>query len=73
MREIFIGAAGDFAQALEDWIIDNECNPTTQEEWNRCLKDITAKGTLSSLGAVADKDMSKLKNELTKEFDIKDL
>ena len=73
MREIFIGTAGEFARALEDWMIDNKCNPKTQEEWNRCLKDISSRGAVTSLGAIGDKDMTKLKTELNKDFNIKDI
>ena len=73
MREIFVGTADSFAQALEDWMIDNKCNPKTQEEWNRCLKDIAAKGNISSLGAVEDKDVNKLKNELNNNFNVENL
>lgn len=72
MRELFVGTAGSFAQALEDWMIDNKCNPKTQEEWDRCLKDIAAKGSISSVGIVEDTDVNKLKNELNKNFNVKD-
>ena len=73
MREILLGNAGDFAQALEDWIIDNKCNPKTQEEWERCLKDIAASGKLTSLGAVVDEDVSKLKKDLSNNFNVENL
>jgi hypothetical protein len=73
MREIFVGTAGEFAQALEDWIIDNKCNPKTPEEWDRCLKDISSKGTIKSLGTVDDKDVNKLKTELNKDFNVENL
>jgi hypothetical protein len=73
MRELFIGTAGDFAQALEDWIIDNKCNPKTQEEWARCLKDIAEKGNITSLGVIKDKDVNQIKNDLNNNFNVENL
>jgi hypothetical protein len=73
MRELFVGTASDFADALEDWIIDNKCNPTTPEEWARCLKDIAEKGKVQSLGTIDDKDVNELKNTLNKDFNVENL
>lgn len=57
-RQMFIGTAGEFARALEDWIIDNKCNPTTPEEWDRCISDIVKQGTLTP---ATDTDRERLK------------
>ena len=58
-RQMFIGTAGEFAEALEDWIIDNKCNPTTPEEWERCINDIVKKGSLAPL---SEEDKAKYKD-----------
>ena len=68
---ISITNAGEFADALEDWIIDNKCNPTTAEEWARCIKDLTAQGKITPLGCVDDTE--KFKTDLKKNMNVEDL
>lgn len=57
-RQYFIGTAGEFAEALENWIIDNCCNPTTPEEWERCIKDITKAGMLKCMSEEEKKNFN---------------
>lgn len=66
---ISITTAAEFADALEDWIIDNKCNPTSPEEWSRCIKDLVAQGKVHALGCVDDSEdfKSKLKENLNVE------
>jgi hypothetical protein len=73
MRQILIGNVGDFAQALEDWMIDNKCNPSTSEEWERCIADITKAGKLSTIGSIDEKDMGKLKINLKDNFNVEEI
>ena len=68
---ISITTAGAFADALENWIIDNKCNPTTQEEWARCIKDLTAQGSVESLGVVDDD--KELKAKLKENLNVRDI
>jgi hypothetical protein len=69
---ISITTAGEFADALEDWIIDNKCNPTTAEEWARCIKDLTASGVVNTVG-VTEASTRELKEGLKENLNVKDL
>ena len=70
MRNFFLITAGEFASALEDWMIDNKCNPKTVEEWSRCMSDIQKMGKADYVGSVDDKEVKK---SLKEDFNIKDL
>ena len=73
MRDFFVMNAGDLADALEDWIIDNRCNPVTKEEWARCMTDIQKSSKARYLGSATDKDAEKLKESLLRDFNVKEL
>ena len=52
------------AQAIEDWMIDNKCNPKTPEEWNRCLADLAKSGDINYVGSVKEEDFPAVKKAL---------
>lgn len=72
-KMISITTAGEFAEALENWIIDNKCNPKTPEEWSRCIEDLIAAGKLQAVAIVEDEDVSKIKKELKDNFNVGEL
>ena len=72
MGNILMGNTHEFAEVLEDWIILNKCNPTTREEWERCIKDLQVKGALTIQGSIADEDTKKFKKELKDNFNTKE-
>jgi len=72
VRNLFVINAKDFADALENWIIDNKCNPSTPEEWERCMNDIHKSGQAQYVGSVEDKEVGKLKESLKKDFNVKE-
>jgi len=65
--------AEKFCQAVEDWIIDNECNPSTPEEWERCLTDLLKKGEVQFVGNVGEGDVGEFKQELKKDYDVNEI
>lgn len=69
---IFSTTSGKLGEALENWIIDNKCNPTTQEEWNRCLKDLMDAGVLTPLKHVENDDVDGLKKFLKDNFNVEE-
>ena len=73
MRMITVTTAGEFAQALENWIIDNKLNPKTPEEWNKCVEDLIASGVLTPIGTVEDEDFNKVKSTLKENFKVEEL
>ena len=73
MRQLLISNAADLADAIEDWIILNKCNPTTPEEWDRCISDLTKAGKLNYIGSIEEKDSGELKNILKENFNVKDI
>lgn len=73
MKLVSITTAGEFAQALEDWIITNKCNPQTPEEWNKCIEDMLQSGILTPLGSIEDNQADEFKNQLKKDHNAKEL
>jgi len=67
------GDAGKFADALDDWMIDNKKNPKTKEDWQEVQKYMLKKGVLSPLGEVPDERLDDVKEHLKEEFNITDL
>lgn len=65
--------AGDFGDALENWIIDNKCNPATPEEWERCLKDLIAAGVVEVLDKTDSEDVATVKKALEKKFNVEEI
>ena len=69
---ISVTTAGAFADALEDWIIKNECNPTTPEEWNRCLSDLFKSGILQPVATIDKAEVSEVKDQIKKNFNAEE-
>lgn len=72
-RLVSITAAGEFCDALENWIIDNKYNPTTSEEWERCIQDMIADGAVKPVGCIKEEDAEKLKEQLKNTSNLKEL
>jgi len=70
---ISVTTAGALADALEDWIIKNKCNPKSPEEWSRCISDLIAAGAVAPVASVDEKDLPAVKEQLQNDFTIKDL
>jgi hypothetical protein len=45
-------------------MIDNKCNPSTPEEWDRCMRDIAKAGQAKLIGSTTDEDGDAIKKEL---------
>ncbi len=71
-RRGLILATADTAQALEDWIIDNKCNPKTEEEWKRCWDDLVKAGKAKYVGGIEDEDLPEFKKKLGENFNVKE-
>jgi len=63
-RLVIIANAGELADALEDWIIDNKCNPKTPAEWDRFCEFLLTKGLAEEIGSIEDEELSEFKKEL---------
>lgn len=70
-RVLLVATAESFAEALEDWIIDNQTNPTTPEEWERCITDLAKQGSLKPVGGITNVD--KFKEKLKDDFNVERL
>ena len=67
MQQIIIMAnAGELADALEDWMIDNKTPVNTQEEWNKFFEHLLKIGLAKPLGVVDNEEVPMLKEELKK-------
>ena len=72
-RIVSMTTAAEFCDALENWIIDNKCNPTTPEEWNRCIEDLMKSGALTPIAAVDEEDACEFKKKLKDNLNIEEL
>lgn len=70
---ILSATAGVLGEAIENWIIDNKLNPSTPEEWERCLKDLLEAGVLTPVDSVDDNDVDGIKKILKDNFDVKEI
>ncbi len=73
MKIVSMTTAADFCDALENWIIDNKCNPKTTEEWNRCIEDMMKSGALTPIASIEDGDADKFKKNLIENFNVEEI
>lgn len=73
MLFVFSATAGELGDAIENWIIDNKVNPSTPEEWERCIKDLMAAGVLKPLDTKGAEDVDTIKKILKDNFDVKEI
>ena len=72
-RMISITTAAEFCQALEDWIIDNKCNPQTPEEWERCINDLTKSGAVTPVASINEEDVKDFKEKLKENLGVEEI
>jgi hypothetical protein len=72
-KVISLTTAAEFCQALEDWIIDNKCNPTTPEEWTKCIDDMTRGGALTPIACIDEKDAKEFKEKLKETLRVEEI